>query len=69
MIRFVNDLDPSGGSDLAWPKYSKESPLLLTLLDPGDTLELSNDTFRQEEIAYLKDLMVQYPWQFSNYGG
>ncbi|KAF7981652.1 hypothetical protein HWV62_32762 [Athelia sp. TMB] len=69
MIRFVNDLDPSGGSDLAWPKYTRDSPLLLTLLDPGDTLELSNDTFRQTEIAYLRDLMVQYPWQFNKYGG
>ncbi|KAF7981660.1 hypothetical protein HWV62_32778 [Athelia sp. TMB] len=68
MIRFVNDLDPSGGSDLAWPKYTTESPLLLTLLDPDDTLELSNDTYRQQEIAYLTDLIVKYPWQFNSYG-
>lgn len=62
LINFVNHLDPNGktGSALAWPQYTPDSPQLMTLLD-GDTPQaISEDTYRQEAIAFLQKLSLEY---------
>ncbi|TCD65524.1 hypothetical protein EIP91_002532 [Steccherinum ochraceum] len=58
VVNFVNHLDPNGPTVTQWPKYSNASgpPQLMTLNDAAPLQSLSNDTFRQEAIAFLNGL-------------
>ena len=60
-IRFVNHLDPNGGTLFNWPKYHPEAPQLLTLLDGPTPMTITNDTFRQDAMAFLMQLALKYP--------
>ena len=70
-VNFAHALDPNapqggyplGGvssllSGLNWQKWTPSCPELLTLEDP-DVLTFSNDTFREEVVAYLNCLSDQ----------
>ncbi|KAF7984342.1 hypothetical protein HWV62_15353 [Athelia sp. TMB] len=61
VVRFAVNLNPNGGSDLIWPPYTTQSPMLMTFLDGLTPLELSNDTYRQAAISYLGQLELKYP--------
>jgi len=73
-INFVNNLDPNkskAGSKrtfdlIDWPTYSTKSRLVLTALDANKTtgvapLVLSKDDYRVDAIAYLNELVEQFP--------
>ncbi|KAI0823983.1 Alpha/Beta hydrolase protein [Trametes gibbosa] len=62
LINFVNYLDPNGksGSALAWPRYKPDSPQLLTLLDGQTPQVISEDTYRQDAIALVQKLSLEY---------
>ena len=45
-------------SDTKWPRWTLDCPELLTFEDPN-LLTLSNDTFREEAMAYLTYLSGQ----------
>ncbi|KIP02703.1 hypothetical protein PHLGIDRAFT_78736 [Phlebiopsis gigantea 11061_1 CR5-6] len=61
LVNFVNHFDPNGQNLTAWPKYTTATPTLLTLDDGPIPLTLTNDTFRQEAMAYLVELGLQHP--------
>ena len=51
LIHFANTLEPGTGDEhLPWPRYSIDSPLLMTILDGEEPLTLTTDTFREAAI-------------------
>jgi acetylcholinesterase len=55
LIRFAANLDPNGGdTDVEWPEFTTEAPVLLTLFDGGN-VTLSNDTYRLEGMNAMID--------------
>ncbi|EIW81505.1 carotenoid ester lipase precursor [Coniophora puteana RWD-64-598 SS2] len=62
-IRFVANLDPNGNNvDVEWPKYTTDSPSLLTLLDGDIPLNITQDDYRVEAIQAMNALMLKYPF-------
>ncbi len=61
LIRFAATLDPNGDGAFHWPRYSKSAPLLLTLNDQEPALNLTADTYRAEQMAYLTKLSLADP--------
>ncbi|VDC01022.1 unnamed protein product [Peniophora sp. CBMAI 1063] len=54
LIIFAATLDPgSGGGQLEWPRYSIESPQLMTVLDGDKPLSITNDTYRVDAIKVV----------------
>jgi acetylcholinesterase len=64
LINFVVHLDPNGvsGARFHWPQYSNSSPQLLTFLDGLVPLAISEDTYRSDQISYVTDAMLKYPF-------
>ncbi|KAH9855289.1 carotenoid ester lipase precursor [Lenzites betulinus] len=62
LVRFVNTLDPNGGSEIEWPVYTTESPQLLAFVDGDTPLKIIPDTFREEAIAFLTHLIFEQPF-------
>lgn len=63
LIRFVNHLDPNGANGSAtpaWPRYTPESPQLMTFVDGATPLVISEDTFRTDAIALVQELSLKY---------
>jgi acetylcholinesterase len=60
LVRFATTLDPNGGNtdatEINWPRYTLDSPQLLTLLDGNTPLAITNDTFRREAM----DVMIEF---------
>ncbi|KIJ15042.1 hypothetical protein PAXINDRAFT_169422, partial [Paxillus involutus ATCC 200175] len=48
LVRFVNNLDPNGGTDLYWPQYTTGKPHMLEFLDGSIPQALTEDTYRVE---------------------
>ena len=61
LVRFVANLNPNGNTGINWPQYTPSSPNLLTFLDGPVPLEITQDTFRQEAIAYLTNVTLANP--------
>ncbi|KAF7350022.1 COesterase domain-containing protein [Mycena venus] len=68
LINFVTTLDPNGPTVPSWPKYTTESPNLMTfedgLLQVGATkgkTEVTQDTFRVEAMKVLTDVSLEFP--------
>ena len=61
LINFVNHLDPNGPNTTTWPKYTPFSPQLLTLVNGTALFTVTNDTFREEAIAFVSNLSLKYP--------
>lgn len=62
LIRFVVKLDPNGGIfDFPWPKYTTQSPVMLTFLDGLIPLALTEDTYRAKAMAALTNVTLSYP--------
>ncbi|KAH7885008.1 Alpha/Beta hydrolase protein [Phlebopus sp. FC_14] len=61
LVRFVANLDPNGGIDINWPKYTAQQPNMLEFSDGLITQTISQDTYRAEPIAFLIDLLLSYP--------
>ncbi|THH21401.1 hypothetical protein EW146_g162 [Bondarzewia mesenterica] len=61
IIRFAVNLDPNSGSTVHWPKYTPESPKLMTLLDGPVPLNITDDDYRKEAMEYGINLMLEFP--------
>ena len=63
IVRFAVHLDPNGGTNTTtWPKWTKNSPNLLTLSDGAVPISITQDTYRSDGIDYLKNLSRKYPF-------
>jgi hypothetical protein len=47
---------------VAWPRYTNESPNLLTFLDGDVPLAITRDDYRVEAIRAVTELMLKYPY-------
>ncbi|EIW81507.1 alpha beta-hydrolase [Coniophora puteana RWD-64-598 SS2] len=61
LVRFAANLDPSGDTGIEWPRYTTESPKLLTFLDGLAPLEITQDTYRAAAMKGITDLTLEYP--------
>ncbi|KAF9018964.1 carotenoid ester lipase precursor [Hymenopellis radicata] len=61
LIRFVNDLNPNGNTGITWPKWTAASPAMLSFNDGLIPLSLTTDTFRQEAIDGLNEILLENP--------
>ena len=61
LVNFVNHLDPNGGGGDSWPRYTLDSPSLLTFQDGIVPLAITQDNFRNEGIALLTELSLEFP--------
>ncbi|KAF8835930.1 alpha/beta-hydrolase [Paxillus ammoniavirescens] len=60
LVRFVNNLDPNGGTDLHWPQYTTANPHMLEFLDGPIPQALTEDTYRVEAMKFLTNVMLAY---------
>ncbi|KIJ07764.1 hypothetical protein PAXINDRAFT_173304 [Paxillus involutus ATCC 200175] len=60
LVRFVNNLDPNGGTDLYWPQYTTGKPHMLEFLDGLIPQALTEDTYRVEAMEFLTNVMLAY---------
>jgi acetylcholinesterase len=61
LINFVNKLDPNGNGSFNWPKYTKDSPNMLTLQDGDIPLQITQDTYRSAAIDLAINLTFKHP--------
>ena len=61
LVRFVANLDPNDNTTLTWPKFTTESPNMMTFLDGPTPLTTTQDTYRQEPMAFLINLTLANP--------
>ncbi|KAF8970831.1 carotenoid ester lipase precursor [Flammula alnicola] len=61
LVRFVTTLNPNGFGNVIWPQYTPQSPQLLTFLDGLIPTAITQDTFRQAQIAFLNNLTLAHP--------
>ncbi|KJA16248.1 hypothetical protein HYPSUDRAFT_219571 [Hypholoma sublateritium FD-334 SS-4] len=61
LVRFVTTLNPNGFGNVLWPQYTLQSPTLLTFLDGVDPITFTQDTFREQQIAFLNNLTLNHP--------
>lgn len=62
LINFVNNLNPNGaGGHLYWPAYDTSSAYLMTFLDGLIPEIITQDTYREEQIAYLSQITLTNP--------
>lgn len=61
LIRFVANLDPSGGTNIPWPTYTTQSPNMMTFWDNPSLLNVTQDTYRAEAMTYLTSVTLAHP--------
>ena len=61
LVNFVNNLDPNGKTGIAWPKYTLDSPQLLTFLDGLTPLTITNDDYRVDGFNLITKLSLEFP--------
>ena len=61
LVNFVNNLDPNGKTGIAWPKYTLESPPLLTFLDGLTPLTITNAHYRVDGFNLITKLSLEFP--------
>ena len=61
LIRFAATLDPNGDGAFPWPRYTKDSPKLLTFNDGPTPFNITLDTYRAEQMAFLTKLSLEDP--------
>lgn len=60
LIRFVATLNPNGGTDVHWPRWTPESPKMLTFNDGDVQINVTEDTYRKVPMETLNKLLSQY---------
>ena len=60
-VRFVNDLDPNGGSGVQWPKYNTSTRSTLQFNDGRMPLSIVVDDERRAGTDELLSLSMQFP--------
>ena len=61
LVRFVNDLDPNGGSDLHWPLFSVTDRPTLQFNDGDTPLGITADVQRVNGTEELFQLSSRFP--------
>ncbi|GLB38556.1 putative type-B carboxylesterase lipase family protein [Lyophyllum shimeji] len=62
LIRFAANLDPNPKSSVQWPKYTTATRKLLTFTDGlFDDEVITEDTYRQEAMAFLTNVTLAHP--------
>lgn len=63
LIRFVTTLNPNGNPLLTfqWPKYTTQSPWMLTFWDGVIPLSLTEDNYRAEAMNALINISLAHP--------
>ncbi|KAF9049529.1 carotenoid ester lipase precursor [Hymenopellis radicata] len=61
IIRFVANLDPNGDTGITWPKWTIESPQLLSFNDGPVPQSITDDTYRKEAIETLNAILLENP--------
>ncbi len=61
IIRFVSKLDPNGNTGITWPKYTKESPKMLSFNDGLTPLTVTEDTYRKDQMNTLNKILLANP--------
>ncbi len=61
IVRFVANLDPNGDTGITWPKWTTDSPKLLSFNDDSVPQNITEDTYREEAIDTLNAILLQYP--------
>lgn len=61
LINFVTNLNPNGPSLPYWPQYNTSSRQLLTLYDTPVPTNITLDTFREEGMQLLTELLLKNP--------
>ena len=61
LIRFAATLDPNGDGAFHWPRYTKDSPKLLTFNDGPEPFNITLDTYRAPGMAFLTKLSLEDP--------
>ncbi|OCH90540.1 alpha/beta-hydrolase [Obba rivulosa] len=62
LINFVNYLNPNNKTGLFWPQYNTTSRAMMTFLDGTPSVEITQDTFREEQISLMATLGQKYPF-------
>jgi len=61
LIRFVTTLNPNGFRNVFWPQYTPQSPQMLIFLDGFIPTTITQDTYRQPQMAFLNKLTLFHP--------
>jgi acetylcholinesterase len=69
LINFVNFMNPNTAVNpklqdsriINWPQYNDQSKSLLTILDGAVPLNLTADNFRQDAIAFMIEVSLEFP--------
>ncbi|KAI0699628.1 carotenoid ester lipase precursor [Cerioporus squamosus] len=63
IIQFATTLDPNDGSNrtIHWPRYSRDTREVLTVLDGNVPLKIGNDSARRAQMDKLAELTFKYP--------
>ncbi|KAF9028912.1 carotenoid ester lipase precursor [Hymenopellis radicata] len=61
IIRFVATLNPNGNTGITWPKYTKESPKMLSFNDGLFPLTVTEDTYREDQMNTLNEILLANP--------
>ncbi|KAI0265655.1 carotenoid ester lipase precursor [Gloeopeniophorella convolvens] len=61
LIRFAATLNPNGKTNINWPRYTTQSPQLLTFLDGPTPEVITQDTYRAKQLAFMTQLFLENP--------
>ncbi|KAJ8490001.1 hypothetical protein ONZ51_g2565 [Trametes cubensis] len=61
LVRFVQTLDPNGGTEIHWPAYNPKSPQLIAFVEGDTPLTVIPDNFRKEANEFLVQLGLEQP--------
>ncbi|TFK33460.1 carotenoid ester lipase precursor [Crucibulum laeve] len=61
LIRFVVTLNPNGGFSAQWPKYTPQSPQMLTFWDGFIPTTITLDTYRKAGMDLLNNITLTHP--------
>ncbi|KAK1232170.1 hypothetical protein PQX77_004682 [Marasmius sp. AFHP31] len=62
LIRFATNLDPNGSGSPSWPKYTKDSPQLLTFVDNLlSPTQVTQDNYRKDAMKAVIDVTLANP--------
>lgn len=60
-IRFVNNLDPNGGTDVHWPRYDTTSRATLDFSEGDVPLSVTADDKRLDGMNEVTTLSLRFP--------
>ncbi|EMD31127.1 hypothetical protein CERSUDRAFT_89451 [Gelatoporia subvermispora B] len=62
LINFVNKLNPNNETGVFWPQYNTSFRAMMTFLDGTPSLNITQDTYREEQINLMIEMGQKYPF-------